>query len=247
MTIWAIADLHLCFGAPDKSMSDFGSRWDHYMEKIAASWCSLVQPDDLVLVAGDISWAMRLTEAQKDLDWIHNLPGTKVMIRGNHDYWWSSLSKVKAALPPSIHVIQNDVFSWKDCSIGGTRLWDSAEYHFNSYIEFTQEPSPRDTRRKQEDERIFLRELERLTLSLQQLDQKARWRIVMTHYPPISADLQESRVSKLLEEYNVQYALFGHLHQIKKGIKLFGVKNGIHYLLTASDFLDFKPVRVIEN
>lgn len=245
MKIWAIADLHLCFGATDKSMESFGPRWHKYTEKIASKWKALVAPEDLVLIAGDISWAMKLTDAQRDLEWIAQLPGTKVMIRGNHDYWWSSLTKVRSLLPSSIHVIQNDVFNWEGVSITGTRLWDSSEYSFSKYIDFRGEAPKRGEREQKEDERLFLRELERLTLGLKQLDQGAKLRIVMTHYPPISAELEESRVSKLLEEYRVNYVIFGHLHQIKSGVKLFGTRNGIHYLLTAGDFLDFEPQCIV--
>jgi predicted phosphohydrolase len=200
----------------------------------------VIQPQDLVLIAGDISWAMKLAEAQKDLEWIDRLPGTKVMIRGNHDYWWGSLAKVRSVLPSSLHVIQYDVFNWQELSITGTRLWDTNEYNFDPYIEFRGSPP-----KKEIDEKIFLREIERLTLGLRQLDQKAKVRIVMTHYPPISADLQPSIVSRLLEEYNVDYALFGHLHQLKEGLQLFGEKNGIHYILTAADFLGFEPKRIL--
>ena len=105
MNIWAIADLHLAFGDPKKDMGVFGPSWEGYAEKIRTHWVSLVAPQDLVLIPGDISWAMDLQTARTDLEWIDALPGTKVMIKGNHDYWWSSLSKVRVMLPPNIHII----------------------------------------------------------------------------------------------------------------------------------------------
>jgi len=173
MAIWAIADLHLSFGVPEKTMEVFGPEWKSYGEKLQSNWIEVVQSDDLVLIAGDISWAMRPEEAQKDLDWIEALPGTKVMIKGNHDYWWSSLSKTKKILPPSIHIIQNDAFHWKEYTIGGARLWDTHEYTFDAYIDFQEAPvSP------SQQEKIFSRELDRLELSLKKLDPNAT-----THIP----------------------------------------------------------------
>ncbi len=240
--VWAIADLHLCFGAPEKSMEVFGPEWQNYTDRLKLEWEKRVAPEDLVLLAGDISWALRLEQAQIDLRWIDALPGTKVMIRGNHDYWWSSISKVRGALPPSIHAIQNDVFNWEGLSIGGTRLWDSDEFHFDSYIDF----KPRAISEKQRPcgSKIFKRELERLELSLKQLDQKAEHRLVMTHYPPIGADLASSTVSKLLENYHVDVCVFGHLHSLKGGQKMFGEKKGVRYVLTAADYLEFKPLMI---
>lgn len=244
MTIWAIADLHLSFGVPSKNMDVFGPEWADYAEKIKTHWLASVAPEDLVLIAGDVSWAMHLAEAKIDLDWIDVLPGTKLMIRGNHDYWWSSPTKVQSILPPSIHFIQNNVFQWKDVSIGGTRLWDSDEYSFHEYIIMRDSLVSASREEKPDQEKIFRRELERLELSLKQLDQKAKARIVMTHYPPISADLQPSRTSALLEKYNVDVCVFGHLHNLVKNKKMFGERNGVRYLLTAGDYLDFRPLQI---
>lgn len=218
-------------------MDIFGPGWSNYMERIQTHWNACVLPDDLVLIPGDISWAMKLEQALIDLKWIDQLPGTKVMIRGNHDYWWSSASKVRAILPPSIHIIQNDAFTWNDYSIGGTRLWDTSEYNFSdAHIETFDHHVPDD------QEKIYDRELGRLELSLKAM--KTNKRIVMTHYPPISADLKESRVSKLLEKYHVSHCCFGHLHNIKKEISLFGEKNGVDYVFTAADYLEFKPQKI---
>ena len=237
MHIWAIADLHLSISVPDKNMDIFGPGWSNYMERIKLHWSASVANDDLVLIAGDISWAMKLEQAKIDLEWIDQLPGTKLMIRGNHDYWWSSASKVRALLPPSIHIIQNDAFVWHDYSIGGARLWDTSEYNFNAAHseEFMKEIS-------EEQEKIYDRELGRLELSLKAM--RTNKRLVMTHYPPISTDLKPSRASKLLEKYHVSYCCFGHLHNIKKDPSLFGEKNGVKYIFTAGDYLEFKPYKI---
>ncbi len=241
MSVWAIADLHLSFGVPEKTMEVFGPEWANYGEKLKTNWLAVVQPDDLVLIAGDISWAMRIEDAKIDLDWIDALPGTKVMIKGNHDYWWSSLSKVKSILPPSIHIIQNTAYQWNEYSIGGARLWDTDEYGFNDYIDFRETSVPSSKEEKPDQERIFKRELERLELSLKAMDQSAAKRLVMTHYPPISAELEPSKAAALLEKYNVNVCVFGHLHNVKRGVAMFGNRSGVGYHLTSCDYLDFKP------
>ncbi len=241
MKVWAIADLHLAFGDQSKSMDIFGPQWENYAEKIAANWKELICDEDLVLLPGDISWAMRPEQAVKDLEWIDRLPGTKVMIRGNHDYWWGSASKVRSILPKSIHIVQNDVFTFSDFSIAGARLWDTDEFHFKDYSEYRENPKavPKE---ETEDGKIFLRELQRLELSLQCLD-PSKHRLAMTHYPPIGPDLQESKASKLLEKYGVEVCVFGHLHNLKN-IPEFGSKNGVRYYLTSCDCINFKPILI---
>ena len=247
MTIWALADLHLAFGAPDKSMDVFGEPWTNYTVKIKKHWEELVKHEDLVLLAGDISWAMRPLDAKVDLDWIHALPGTKVLLRGNHDYWWTSLKQIEQILPPSMHLIQNNAWKWNGYVIGGTRLWDTPEYAFGPYIRYAD--NPRAKKMSEEDstpdaEKIFERELGRLELSLKAMEKLDGERLVMTHYPPISADLHPSRASALLEKYKIKTCVFGHLHNIRENTPLFGEKNGIHYHLTSADYLHFKPIRI---
>jgi uncharacterized protein len=245
MAVWALADLHLAFGVPEKKMDFFGVPWIDYTNKIQKEWLARIKAEDLVLLAGDTSWALHLTDAAVDLNWIHELPGTKVLIKGNHDYWWTSLSKIEKILPPSMHLIQNNVFNWKEYSIGGTRLWDTKEYNFNSYIEFKENPRAKKltetVENPEESQRIFQRELNRLELSLKALNPQAAKRIIMTHYPPISAELKESEASVLLEKYKVNTCVFGHLHNVKTQEPLFGEKNGIRYFLTSCDYLDFIP------
>ncbi len=246
MSVWAIADLHLSFGVANKQMSVFGEQWKNHAEKIRLHWTECVRVDDLVLLAGDFSWAMTPEEAQADFEWLDALPGTKVLIKGNHDYWWNSLAKVKTVLPASCHLIQNDAFRWNDVSIGGARLWDTHEYNFNDCILFhenvvstsqpTQEPSAQ--------EKIFIRELQRLETSLKALDPQASKKVVMTHYPPISSDLKESRTSRLLEKYRIDTCVFGHLHSLKPDCSPFGEKNGVKYVLTSCDFLHFAPLKI---
>lgn len=248
MSIWALADLHLAKSIPSKNMAVFGPEWEGYMEKIEDKWKSCIGPNDLVLLPGDISWAMRLDEAVIDLEWIHQLPGTKLMIRGNHDYWWNSPKKMAEKFPSSIHFIQNNAFHWKDVAIGGTRLWDTLEYNFNAYVHF--QDNPREKKRIDKAETvdgavIFERELERLRLSLKQMNPAAKLKIAMTHYPPISADLKPSKTAEILKEFGVNICVFGHLHNIKKDAKMFGEEEGIKYFLTAADYLDFQPLQIV--
>lgn len=251
MAIWAIADLHLSFGIPNKEMDLFGPQWAGHAKRIEENWRNLIQDDDLVLIAGDISWAMTPEEAKADLDWIGQLPGTKLMIKGNHDFWWTSLSKVKSVLPPSIHLIQNNAFTRNQVSCTGAKLWDTPEYHFNAFIDFRENPKARkpdpEESSPQHSQKIFDRELMRLETGLKALDPNAKTRIVMTHYPPIGPNLDSSRTSALLEKYRVTICIFGHLHNIKQGLLSFGNKNGVEYRLTSCDYLNFMPIKILDN
>lgn len=248
MTIWALADLHLSFGVPNKEMDVFGAKWKNHPEKIHSHWTQQVKPDDLVLLPGDISWAMDVEAAMPDLEWIHALPGTKLMLRGNHDYWWTSLSKIEKIMPPSIHLLQNNIFRWGDVAIGGARLWDTPEFTYQEYIEFVDNPRANKlTERSHEPremEKIFMRELGRLELSLKALPKDAKVRIAITHYPPVGPHLSESRASQLLEKYNITHCAFGHIHNLKQGIPLFGTKNGIEYTMVACDYVNFHPIQI---
>lgn len=245
MRIWAIADLHLSFGVANKSMDYFGPAWAGHAEKIAENWRAVIAPEDLVLIAGDISWALKLEDAVADLQWIHELPGTKVMLKGNHDFWWGSLSKITKVLPPSIHLVQNSVFNWKEATIGGARLWDTPEYGFGAFIDYKENPrenkDPEVQVQKDLSEQIFERELGRLELSLEKLRPDAKVRIAMTHYPPLSAAMGPSRASAILEKHGINICVFGHLHNIKADVNLFGTARGIVYELTSCDYLRFHP------
>jgi hypothetical protein len=248
MPIWAIADLHLSLGVPDKSMDVFGAQWINHVEKIAHAWRSLVSEGDLVLIPGDISWAMHTEDARPDLEWLGQLPGIKVMIKGNHDYWWGSISKIKIILPNSCHVIQNNVYNWGDVTIAGARLWDAPGLDFASVIHYEKNERVKNLTShddSEEKEKIYLRELGRLETSLKMMNPKARVKIAMTHYPPIGLEGQATAASDLLEKYGVDICVFGHLHNVKPGMQLFGEFRGVKYFLTACDYLDqFKPLRI---
>jgi len=248
MTIWALSDPHLSFGTRDKSMEIFGPEWLHHAEKIETAWTSIISSKDLVLVPGDISWAMRLEEAKKDLEWLDVLPGKKLILKGNHDFWWSSSAKMQAVMPPSIAYLQNSVFNWNGVSIGGARLWDTPEYSFERFIQYTPNPKAKETHpaNPEEDEKIFVRELQRLELSLKQLDPTAKHKIAITHYPPIGAALEPSRASAILERFGISTCVFGHLHSLKKEyLPLFGEARGVRYVLASCDAIDFTPIKIL--
>jgi len=238
MDIWAIADLHLPFGVPQKTMEIFGPEWKNYTTKLQSAWDRYVTNNDLVLIAGDISWASRPEEARADLQWIDDRPGTKLMIKGNHDYWWSSLSKVQKILPSSIRLIQNNALSFHPIAITGTRLWTSHEFSFEAITNKQEE-------KNEQDERLFTREIQRLERCLEQLDPSASLKIAMTHFPPIGYDLTSTQASQLFEKYGISLVVFGHLHALPPTIHpLFGTKNGVRYVLTSADWLQFSPIHL---
>jgi predicted phosphohydrolase len=249
MSIFAIADLHLSLSAPQKDMAIFGAPWLDYQQKIADRWTATVRPDDLVLVAGDICWAMRLDQALVDLAWLDQLPGTKILLRGNHDYWWSSPTKMRSCLPPSMHVLQNNAFTWGDVGICGSRLWDTEEFSFLDGVIVSgpkKAPAPPTAEQIIEQKKIFERELQRLEQSIAALPQQLSHRVAMTHYPPVGADLEPSLASAILEKANISTCVFGHLHSMRPDAVRFGCARGIDYRFVAADAVAFTPQLILE-
>jgi predicted phosphohydrolase len=246
MSVFVLSDLHLAISTPQKNMEVFGSRWKDYHKRIWSNWQEVVTPNDLILIPGDISWAMDLETVKTDLLWIHELPGQKLIIKGNHDYWWGSINKLLQVLPPSIHVIHNNSFNWNDISFAGTRLWDTPEYLIEGIFE-DEENMPRDTQEELDSqEKIYQRELHRLEVSLKALDKNAKTKIALTHYPPIGLDLMPTRASQLLENYGVDICVFGHLHGVKDRYKkLFGQARNVQYILASCDYLQCSPLKIL--
>lgn len=252
MKVFALADFHLSFALKNKSMEVFGNQWKNWTEAIQTHCHECLSKDDLLLIPGDISWATKMEDALVDLEWIAKLPGTKILLKGNHDYWWSSYSKIKKVLPKSIFLIHNNSFTQNDVTIGGSRLWDTQEFSFNEVAEIKENPLvAKETRSVEtileENEKIFTRELQRLQMSLDSLCKNAKYRIAMTHYPPIGLDLKPTRASKILEAYHIDYCVFGHLHNLNTKEKLFGRAKHCEYFLTSSDYLDYKPALILDN
>lgn len=232
MSIFAIGDLHLAFDERiEKPMDVFGDAWrDHYL-KLRQSWLENITEDDTVIICGDISWGLKLDEAMADLEWIHNLPGTKIITKGNHDLWWSSISKLNK-LFDDIHFLQNtSVLTKEGVAVCGSRGWIC----------------PGSDGFGEHDQKIYDREAHRLELSLQEAEKLGAKQIIAAlHYPPTNDKHQESEFTRLLSEYGVKTCLYGHLHgkdAFKNGIK--GIYNGVEYRLVSLDYLEACPVRII--
>ena len=232
MKVFAISDLHLSVNNP-KPMDIFGPVWEGYLEKIFLQWKEKVKDEDVVLLPGDFSWAMKLEETKEDFDLIASLPGKKIIIRGNHDYWWKSISAVRNILPKNFYAIQNDAIKIGKYVFCGTRGWQVPENN---------------TVQSEEDKKIFDREVIRLKMSLEEgkkLLEKGDKLVCMMHYPPMNFAKQDSEFSKLLEEYKVDNVVFGHLHGYKN-IETSFEKNKIKYFLTSCDILNNEIV-LIDN
>lgn len=221
MKVFAISDLHLSIHSP-KPMHIFGEAWDNYWEKIKDNWNEVVTSDDIVLIGGDISWALKLEDAIPDLQEIDTLPGKKIIIRGNHDYWWSSYKKVKDVLQGNIAAIQNNAVEFEDFVVCGTRGWTI--------------PTANST---EQDKKIYARELIRLKMTLDEAAKLAKDTkpiILMLHYPPFNALWQDSEVTDIIKEYkNVAHVIYGHLHGKDCRTKDIIIKNDIPYHLTSCD------------
>ncbi len=225
--IFAISDLHLP-GGEDKSMDLFGPHWQGHFLKIREDWLSRVTSNDIVLIPGDISWAMHLKDAEDDLRMIADLPGSKIIIKGNHDFWWSSLSRVRALLAEQFYALQNDAVVINDIVFCGTRGWTapgSAEFN-------------------QEAEKIYQRELIRLELSLAAASKlrEGRRLVALCHFPPLSGKGEDSAVTALMDRYEVNDVVYGHLHGASCPAGFTGQKNGTRYWFASCDCVDFKLV-----
>lgn len=228
MALYAISDLHLDLNG-DKPMDVFGQNWFQHDKKIKDNWVKRVKDEDTVLIAGDISWSMKIEDGINDLQWIHNLPGRKIMVKGNHDYWWVSITKLNN-LYEDMKFIQNNFFVYEDYAICGTRGWIC----------------PGGENFKAHDEKIYTRELARLRLSLDAAVKEGFKKfIVMIHYPPMNEKLVESGFVEIFKEYSVEKVVYGHLHGPSLTKALNGEKDDIEYILTSGDYLDFNPIKIL--
>lgn len=225
--IFAIGDLHFD-STGEKPMDIFGENWLKHEDKIMNSWKTIVGENDLVLLAGDTSWALKLEEAYEDLIKIDQLPGRKVIIKGNHDYWWDSLKKINSLELRTIEFIQNNSFIYDGIAIAGTRGWSSI-----------------DSEKDEQNYKIFNRELNRLRLSLGSISDKVDKKIVMIHYPPFNADLNPNEFIDIMKEFNVDICLYGHLHAEGHKYAVGGVIEGIEFHCISSDFIDFIPKKIL--
>ena len=227
--IYAISDLHISLKG-DKPMNIFGSSWDNYLQEIKADWLSKVSFDDIVLLCGDLSWAKDLDEAISDMSFFTSLPGRKIIIKGNHEYWWTSYSKVKLALPENVFAIQNNALSMENYVFCGTRGWDIP-------IEETTD----------DNKKIYNRELLRLEMSLKeatQIKKENQEIILMTHYPPYLEGYKPSAFTDIIEKYGVKKVVYGHIHSKKSPHKKYFILNGVEYFLTSCDIVDNQLIKI---
>lgn len=235
MAIFAIADLHLSLGT-DKPMNVFGANWERHEERLKEAWLSFVTESDTVLIPGDISWGMTQAEALPDLIFLDQLPGRKILSKGNHDYWWGTSGKLESFLCENglttISFLKNNAFLADGHAICGSRGW----------------LLPQDPEFKSSDQLIFERELARLERSILAgkaiLGEKQGDLIALLHFPPIMRFQTESAFSQLLEKHGVRTCVYGHLHGRGHQKAFEGMKNGVEYLLVAGDYISFKPLRL---
>ena len=223
MSIYAISDLHLSFNT-DKPMNIFG--WDDYENRIAEDWNKKVSDEDLVLLPGDFSWELRLQNTYKDFEYLSNLPGKKLLLKGNHDYWWTTLKSMRDYLKQNnynnIDFIYNNSYEYENKIIAGTRGWSEQE---------------------ENAEKIIRRENLRLELSLKDGVQKYgedKEIIVCMHYPPIIKENTNTEYAAILQKYKVKKCIYGHLHGKTQVNAVEGIFNGVEYIMASCDYTGFK-------
>lgn len=222
MKVYAISDLHLS-NSVNKPMDIFGSSWDNYIDIIVENWEKTVSSEDIVLISGDISWAMRINDVISDLEFLHSLKGTKIIIKGNHDYWWSSLSKVRSVLPNTLIALQNDAVKINNCVFAGSRGWTLSDENSSA-----------------EDIKIYKRELIRLRLSLEKasyIRKEGDKLYCMMHYPPFNSRYNDSQMTSIIKEFNVDCVVYGHLHGSHSRTEAVVYKDNIPYYLTSCDIV----------
>jgi len=227
MALYAIGDLHLCLGA-EKPMDVFGGKWVDYMQKLKEN-LAVIQPGDTTVLLGDLSWALDLEQAQADFSWINQIPGRKIILKGNHDYWWSTVAKFDKFCVENnfsnMMLLHNNHFEYDGWAICGTRGWFFEE-----------------SRSSDHDEKVFKREILRLEASLKSAGDIPK--LVFLHYPPRYKGYVCQEILDLLDQYQVRHCYYGHLHGASHGLALEGLWDGVEYRLVSADKLEFHPLCV---
>lgn len=227
MAIYGISDLHLSKAVPNKSMELFGKDWEDYETKLDRNWREVVTDNDTILIPGDISWAIDLNSAYADFEYLNGLPGTKIILKGNHDYYFSTLTKVNKFLEgnnfDTIKVLNNNSFFVENMNICGFRGWGNTD---DDEID---------------DYKIYLRELTRLELSIKSIadENKSKEIIVMTHFPPFRHEIKE-----IFEKYNVVKCIYGHLHGDGHYMIKEGLIDGVEYKMVSGDYTKFNLIKL---
>ncbi len=228
MALYAIADLHLSLGC-DKPMDIFKG-WQDYLQRLEKNWRALVTDDDTVVVAGDISWGMKLEDCYQDFSFLNSLPGTKILLKGNHDYWWSTKKKIDDYLSQNnfdtIKILFNNSFEIDGITICGSRGW-----YYDSEADA--------------DIKVIDREVGRLKLSLDSVKNKDNTPILFLHYPPVYADIECEKIMDTLLSYGINECYYGHLHGVHTHKNaVIGEYKGVNMHLISCDYTDFTPVLV---
>lgn len=230
MAIYVIADLHLSF-SQDKPMSIFGENWEGHSEKIKNNWISKVKPEDTVVLPGDFSWAMYLQDTYKDFEYLNSLPGKKLLLKGNHDYWWTTVTNMRNFLEENkfknIDFIYNNSYLVENKILTGTRGWNLLDTENSS--------------------KMIKRESIRLQLAIEDGIKKYgddKEIIVFMHYPPISNTNKKSDFLKILKQYNIKRCYYGHLHGKSHQDAVEGIVDGIEFKLISADYLNFDVIKV---
>jgi len=226
MSIYAISDLHLSLSG-EKPMDIFGEAWRDHAERIAGNWDAMVRPHDTVLLVGDLSWALRFEDAKRDLEYIAARPGNKILVRGNHDYWWrrESTTRIQRQLPANMKLLHGHGIVVEDVGIAGTRGWR---------LEAPEDPDAGDAK-------VMRRELAYLERGLSEIPAGVSRKIAALHYPPFDADLEPNAFADVLQAHKVDIVVYGHIHT---GYYLEGNINGVQYKLVSADHVDMRPALI---
>lgn len=233
MSLYVIGDLHLSFSDPSKTMSVFNG-WQDYQEKIEKNWRNIVKPEDTVVLAGDISWGMSLQQALPDFQFINGLPGEKIILKGNHDYWWMTMKKMETFFETeslsTLKILHNNHFKYGSYGICGTRGWVNGT----------------DNKSDVQDEKVLRREVQRLETSIRSAIDAGLEPIVFMHYPPIFANNFNYDILEVLYRYKIQKCYYGHIHgRSAHELCVQGVYDDIDFHLIAGDYLQFVPELVM--
>lgn len=225
MALYVLSDLHLSFGVP-KPMDVFGGRWEGYQKKLESS-LQILKAEDTIVLPGDFCWALDLEQAKADFAFLHRFPGRKLLVKGNHDYWWSTASKFYSFCEENgfsdCCLLHNTCFFYDDLALCGTRGWFFEEEQGGTH-----------------DEKIFRRELIRLETSLQAAGDREK--LCFLHYPPRYKGYTCPEILELLHRYGVSRCYYGHLHADSHKLAMEGLLDGIEYRLVAADYVNFEPV-----
>lgn len=230
MALYAIGDLHLCLGAP-KPMDVFGGAWIGYMDKLKQGM-SVINVEDTTVLLGDLSWALGLEEAKADFAWMNeHIPGKKIILKGNHDYWWNTVAKFNRFCAENgfenFHILNNNCFEYNGIAICGTRGWFFEEDRCGEH-----------------DEKVFRRELVRLETSLKAAGEQPK--MVFLHYPPRYKGYECTEILELLKKYEVHQCFYGHLHGPSHALAQEGMWDQVEFRLVAADKLQFRPYKVMD-